>query len=644
LLTGFSVQAHCALVRHGVWEVEAKDTLSSVLKAALPDEPLRQKRLKRLVPMINKQSFDKEGNLVVGQTLRLPGVKMPAAGTPQNSEKIGRVLVTNGQVTAKKSTGETRLLKRGGAVMQGDTVETDGARVQIRFTDGSLLALRPNTSFKIEEYNFSGQQDGSEKGIYNLLKGGFRTISGAIGKMNKKNYRVKTPVATIGIRGTHYGITLCSNNSCAGNGLEDGLYGGVVEGSIATTNDGGTHVFDNDQYFVISDVSSLAKELLGPPGVIFDDPDTPPAPGASDKAAKSTPTASGEPSLNDANEMAEQLQDELNPLFDGTTETPDIVTSFNKETGVSSPGDSTETTIPTLSHPTLDGAPAPTGTLLAISLASTGNAEAFSMVQNGDAQRINLGAVGSSSAVFVGASQLVSDNGTEFVRYIDTNAIDGNLLDRGTVSSVGISYGRWQNTDVSVSSIQGNSQVTASSTPPTGIHFATVNTDNAITTVTQFDNLDTSIGMDNQNYSVGLNFAGATSPTGLDGLTGTLVTSLAESGGTQLSINFVSNTITALSIDAALGMDYYYLESPGPIALTNILTPGSTTPLQGHCYGSNNCLTNVPLTGEASIIFGGSSGDFIGAAVNYSGQATDSTANPDVGISGVVVFDLDGPG
>jgi hypothetical protein len=31
-----------------------------------------------------------------------------------------------------------------------------------------------------------------------------RTVSGAIGKVNRNNYKVQTPVATIGIRGTSY--------------------------------------------------------------------------------------------------------------------------------------------------------------------------------------------------------------------------------------------------------------------------------------------------------------------------------------------------------------------------------------------------------------------------------------------------------
>jgi hypothetical protein len=72
--------------------------------------------------------------------------------------------------------------------------------------DGGLLAIRPDTQMKFDEYKFSGKEDGSERGVMSLLRGGFRTITGAIGRINKNNYRVNTPTATVGIRGTDHEI------------------------------------------------------------------------------------------------------------------------------------------------------------------------------------------------------------------------------------------------------------------------------------------------------------------------------------------------------------------------------------------------------------------------------------------------------
>src|SRR5690606_5375131 len=90
-------------------------------------------------------------------------------------------------------------------IEQGDTVQTtDSGRAQLRFSDGGYISLQPNTQFRVDEYNYEGKTDGKEKGFFSLLKGGLRAITGAVGHTNKENYRVNTPVATIGIRGTEF--------------------------------------------------------------------------------------------------------------------------------------------------------------------------------------------------------------------------------------------------------------------------------------------------------------------------------------------------------------------------------------------------------------------------------------------------------
>jgi len=132
--------------------------------------------------------------------------------------------------------------------------------------DGALLSLRPNTELVITDYNFNGREDGSERSFMELVRGGFRTITGYIGHKNKHNYRVKTSVATIGIRGTHYGLMVCSDGSCSNESepLEDGVYGGVVDGSISVSNNSGEYTFNNDQYFHVASASSVAIEQLLP--------------------------------------------------------------------------------------------------------------------------------------------------------------------------------------------------------------------------------------------------------------------------------------------------------------------------------------------------------------------------------------------
>ncbi len=116
----------------------------------------------------------------------------------------GKVEFASGGAALQGVDGSSKVLTKGMEVNQGDTILTGDGRAQVRFTDGGYFSFQPNTEFKVEEYNFNGKQDGSEKGFFKLLRGGLRAVTGFVGRENRPAYRLGTPVATIGIRGTYY--------------------------------------------------------------------------------------------------------------------------------------------------------------------------------------------------------------------------------------------------------------------------------------------------------------------------------------------------------------------------------------------------------------------------------------------------------
>lgn len=120
------------------------------------------------------------------------------------AETAGRVTFISGEVTASSPDGSTRALRRGDAINGGDKISTRAGRLQIRFTDGGFVSLQPNSVFGVDEYLYSNRKPEETSLFFSLLQGGMRTITGTIGKVNKKSYQVRTPVATIGIRGTEY--------------------------------------------------------------------------------------------------------------------------------------------------------------------------------------------------------------------------------------------------------------------------------------------------------------------------------------------------------------------------------------------------------------------------------------------------------
>ncbi|MGY1488265.1 FecR family protein [Methylobacillus pratensis] len=120
----------------------------------------------------------------------------------------GKVEFVHGAASIVDRLGNAREASKGSQFDEGETLITADGRMQVKFIDGGYISLQPNTSFKVEEYHYNGREDGSERGIFRLVKGGLRAITGVIGHANKPNYRMDTPVATIGIRGTEFTVSL----------------------------------------------------------------------------------------------------------------------------------------------------------------------------------------------------------------------------------------------------------------------------------------------------------------------------------------------------------------------------------------------------------------------------------------------------
>ncbi len=290
----FSAELSAELLNGSHWLIQPGDSLYKIARNIFPDNKQQRVQLRKQLVEINPQVFNNgSNNISVGDKLQLPAFaikqKTPLAPiiveeivtasepeiakavTPDPEDIIGQVIINIGELRAENR-GTWRSLNRRSPIYRGDTISTGGRSLsQIRLKDGALLSLRPHTDIRIAEYNYNGQQDGSEKSILELLKGGFRTITGAIGHLNKKNYRIKTSIATIGIRGTHYSLVLCQQASCSGDDIgdvEDGLYGGVSDGSIIIENQTGVHKFNNDQFFKLTSATTKPVEYLFPPAIL----------------------------------------------------------------------------------------------------------------------------------------------------------------------------------------------------------------------------------------------------------------------------------------------------------------------------------------------------------------------------------------
>lgn len=163
----------------------------------------------------------------------------------------GHAQFVNGQVLLSSTNGQSKPLQKGDAVSEGDTLTSaTAASAQIRMQDGGLVAVRPDTQLKFDQFVFNGKQDGSERSFFSLLKGGFRAVTGLVGQLNKTNYRITTPVATIGIRGTDHETFLIVPGSPLALVAPPGAYSKVNVGATTlTTNQGSINVTPNQMGF-----------------------------------------------------------------------------------------------------------------------------------------------------------------------------------------------------------------------------------------------------------------------------------------------------------------------------------------------------------------------------------------------------------
>ena len=163
----------------------------------------------------------------------------------------GHVLFVNGEVKQLSSAGKSHLIKKGEAINEGDTLTSaSAASAQIKMEDGGLIAMRSDTQLKFDQFNFNGQQDGTEKSLLSLVKGGFRAVTGLIGKVNKNNYQIHTPSAVIGIRGTDHEIFVVVPGSALATKSPVGTYNKVNSGETTMNNDKGLmNVLPNQMCF-----------------------------------------------------------------------------------------------------------------------------------------------------------------------------------------------------------------------------------------------------------------------------------------------------------------------------------------------------------------------------------------------------------
>ncbi len=122
------------------------------------------------------------------------------------AQSIGTVTVLHGQALAAGAEG-SRVLAQGDPVYQGETISTGpGSALEIHFLDKTVLSQGSDSKISLDEYAYNPDSGGSL--AFKMAQGTFRTVTGQIADKNPEAFQLKSPLATIGIRGTEIGTVI----------------------------------------------------------------------------------------------------------------------------------------------------------------------------------------------------------------------------------------------------------------------------------------------------------------------------------------------------------------------------------------------------------------------------------------------------
>ncbi|MGA7279871.1 MAG: FecR domain-containing protein, partial [Desulfocapsaceae bacterium] len=116
---------------------------------------------------------------------------------------VGKIVAITGNATLKHN-GETIQLSLDSPVFKGATLKTGpDSHVEVRFIDDTMLSQSEKTEISIDNYVYD-QPDSAPALLLKLGEGTLRSITGKIAEENPESFRLESPLASIGIRGTDF--------------------------------------------------------------------------------------------------------------------------------------------------------------------------------------------------------------------------------------------------------------------------------------------------------------------------------------------------------------------------------------------------------------------------------------------------------
>lgn len=140
--------------------------------------------------------------VMLASVLGLAGFAGQVSASPQS---VGQVSLLIGDAWVTRADGSREALRRGAAIQVGDRIQTaSNGHVHVRFVDNGAVSVRPESVLEVQSYRYEALQPQANEVRLKLEQGTGRSISGAATEADKNRFRLNTPIAAIGVRGTDF--------------------------------------------------------------------------------------------------------------------------------------------------------------------------------------------------------------------------------------------------------------------------------------------------------------------------------------------------------------------------------------------------------------------------------------------------------
>jgi len=178
-----------------------------------------------------------------------PAVSFAAKNDATNVSRVYRV---SGDVFVTQGKNPVQRVDNSEPVVSDTLIETgDKSAALLKFEDGQIVTMQADSILKVREYRYDAKRIENSSIVFSMFRGGMRFITGLIGQHNRQAFRLATPDATIGIRGTDFMVSMVGKS----------VYSRVLAGKITMTNAAGMKTVGTGQTFVATSSAVLASPV-----------------------------------------------------------------------------------------------------------------------------------------------------------------------------------------------------------------------------------------------------------------------------------------------------------------------------------------------------------------------------------------------